>query len=134
MIDPRFKRYIDEYGNMCVGPAGPPVCDFCLAPGPAWQHPAGLMALVDSPAGADLSDDEWAACESCHALIQAGDVDGLIERALDEQPVNQPPGLTEDENVELWYPPRAIRALAMRRNVEGFFAARSGEPVPYSDG
>jgi hypothetical protein len=61
-----------------------PVCDFCSTPDPIWRYPARtfLAYLVPSIAGESVGD--WAACDTCHALIEVEDRRGLAQRSLDE--------------------------------------------------
>ncbi len=66
-------------------------CDFCNGGDPGWFYPAEsfkVSALLESEAGfriEDLlgSDSGFMACEPCHALVEAEDRDGLINRSLD---------------------------------------------------
>jgi hypothetical protein len=54
-------------------------CDFCSKPAPAWRYPAeSFHDLFGS-----RSVEDWLACEECHALIEAGDRNGLARRSLD---------------------------------------------------
>ena len=55
--------------------SAPRPCDFCSAPRPAWRH----QSL------------DFAACEACHLLIEAGNRTGLAERTYATAPV--PPDL-----------------------------------------
>ena len=62
------------------------ICDFCSSESPAWRYPA--TSFLDARGSQSVSD--WIACEECHALIAAGNRDGLAARAL---PVASPYGL-----------------------------------------
>jgi len=53
-------------------------CDFCSSPAPAWNYPAESFK---DPLGSQSIGD-WLACEECHALIEAGNYEGLARRAL----------------------------------------------------
>ena len=53
-------------------------CDFCSRPNPQWRHPA--ESFNDGVGGRSIED--WLACDDCHALIVAGELDGLVRRAL----------------------------------------------------
>ena len=59
-------------------------CDFCSASGPAWRYPARSFISYCVPNIAGESVGDWAACEACHALIEANDKRGLAQRSLDE--------------------------------------------------
>jgi hypothetical protein len=62
-------------------------CDFCNKPAPDWTYPARPFRgrfhdpenTVAEPFG---SDGGWAACDECHALIEAGDDEGLVEKTM----------------------------------------------------
>lgn len=59
------------------------VCDFCSQPGPRWRYPA--KSYMDTKSGYGSVDD-WAACETCHALIECDDDRSrrqLVQRSLD---------------------------------------------------
>ena len=56
------------------------LCDFCSLPAPAWRYPA--TSFHDMFGGRSVAD--WLACEDCHALIEAGNLAGLVRRALHE--------------------------------------------------
>lgn len=98
-------------------------CDFCCQVGGIeWSYPAGLVDLssLHNPA-AGYSDTHWAACAACHALIEADDVAGLVERILAVQ--MEMAGMTVDQM------PEAIRVdsrLALTEHIEKFKAARTG--------
>jgi hypothetical protein len=52
-------------------------CDFCLAANPCWQYPAEDFRLAEG----QMSHDGWAACSTCHGLIEAEKFDDLARRA-----------------------------------------------------
>lgn len=58
------------------------ICDFCSAPNPAWRYPARNFVGYEACGIVGESVGEWAACESCHRLIVAGDRHGLTERSV----------------------------------------------------
>lgn len=65
------------------------VCDFCATPNPSWEYPAGpFVAPTPSfPTPVDYaSADSWGACDKCHALIEADDIKGLVDRAMEHHP------------------------------------------------
>lgn len=53
------------------------VCDFCAAPGPRWTY--GCLPFNYEGINAGSADD-WAACDRCHDLVEAGEWDELAER------------------------------------------------------
>ena len=58
------------------------ICDFCSDPHVTWQYPAQsfIAYAVANIVGESVGD--WAACTTCHRLIEAGDHHGLLERSL----------------------------------------------------
>ena len=58
------------------------ICDFCSYPSVVWCYPArSFVAYIVANIGGESVGD-WAACEQCHRLIEAGDRAGLMERSL----------------------------------------------------
>ena len=55
------------------------VCDFCSAINPTWDYPA--TTFHDAPLNANSLAD-WLACDACHTIIEAGNVDALAGRAI----------------------------------------------------
>jgi hypothetical protein len=103
-----FRRYVDEHGDFRVERATP-VCDFCLAPNPAWEYPAAPVHIVGHPEITD-SDDE---------------------RMVHQQRRNAPEGSIQDGAV-LHYPSMAMSRRTCRHNVLSFFDARTGPPRPWT--
>jgi len=58
------------------------ICDFCSEPHVAWRNPVRsfLAYAVAGVIGQSVGD--WAACMTCHGLIETGDRSGLSERSL----------------------------------------------------
>jgi hypothetical protein len=58
------------------------ICDFCSDPDVAWRYPAKsfIAYAVGDIVGQSVGD--WAACDTCHRLIETGDCNGLLERTL----------------------------------------------------
>ncbi len=58
------------------------ICDFCSEPQVAWRYPVRsfLAYAVAGVIGQSVGD--WAACTTCHDLIEIGDRAGLSERSL----------------------------------------------------
>ncbi len=79
------------------------ICDFCSEVQIRWRYPASNSVDVASsgPTGVFASESigDWAACEECHGLIEAGDHEALINRSVQkfvEIYGFLPPGLAED--------------------------------------
>jgi hypothetical protein len=56
------------------------VCDFCLEGNPRWAYPARDFDLQVGPV-AHHSQGGWAACPTCHDLIERDDFEQLLQRA-----------------------------------------------------
>lgn len=56
-------------------------CDFCSEIGPAWWYPAKNFIAFDIGSLVSTSEGSWAACMTCHGLIEAGDRKGLADRS-----------------------------------------------------
>jgi hypothetical protein len=99
------------------------ICDFCSEPDVAWRYPVRsfLAYAVAGVFGQSVGD--WAACATCHDLIETGDRQGLSERSL-RTLLDKNPG---------------IRAAAseLRAQIRGFhemfFANRLGEAQEQQD-
>jgi hypothetical protein len=59
-----------------------PICDFCSEPDVDWRYPARTFIAYVVAGFVGQSVGDWAACTVCHALIEAGDRTGLLERSL----------------------------------------------------
>ena len=66
------------------------LCDFCSAPDPAWRYPARSFIAYCAPDVAGESVGDWAACDDCHAMIEANDRRSLAQRSLDELILKHP--------------------------------------------
>lgn len=104
------------------------VCDFCLAPAPAWEYPCAPVPIAGYLIGA--SDDEWGACDECHRLIEQESIGALVERMVTEQPRNVPPGTVRGGQAVV-YPPLPIARRHARENASAFMDARTGPARPY---
>jgi len=79
-----------EEGLHCTIHRTDPVCDFCSDPHEQITNryhvpDFGLAGMATNPKD-DVgwaSKGDWAACEKCHRLIEAGDRDGLSRRSLE---------------------------------------------------
>jgi hypothetical protein len=58
------------------------LCDFCSEPHATWRYPARTFVAYVAAGFVGQSVGDWAACGACHALIEAGDRNGLLERSL----------------------------------------------------
>lgn len=59
-----------------------PICDFCSSPDVAFVYPARTFAayVFDGIVGESVGD--WAACPTCHGLIELDRKADLVERSL----------------------------------------------------
>lgn len=67
-----------------------PKCDFCSHQDVTWtvfSTPADITVAQRNSSVTMNSDEEWAACDDCFALIRANDRDGLAKRSHEEDPV-----------------------------------------------
>jgi len=58
------------------------ICDFCSERNVAWRYPAQTFVAYVVAGIVGQSVGDWAACRTCHWLIQAGDRRGLLDRSL----------------------------------------------------
>jgi hypothetical protein len=76
----RFKRTPEDL------PGGKPICDLCAADDPIMAFPAsGFLVTLVTDEGTytqDYNNDGWAACAWCSPLVEAGDLERLIQRYL----------------------------------------------------
>lgn len=97
------------------------LCDFCSTPAVAWSYPA--RTFVTCVIGGIISESlgAWVACTTCKDLIEAGNRRGLAEHSLEAFLVAQPQlaAVRDDLFVQLL----VVHA--------GFFAHRTGDPVPF---
>ncbi len=65
-------------------PPDGPICDFCSRRPVKWHYPAKDIRSVKGVSVPGLIDQDsigdWAACQTCHDLIEAGDNHGLANR------------------------------------------------------
>jgi hypothetical protein len=63
------------------------LCDFCSKPKPTWRYPANdfIASQTQAPQGLLVQESigGWAACDDCHALIEASDWSALATRSAD---------------------------------------------------
>lgn len=57
------------------------ICDFCSDPDVKWSHEAGDFILSD-PRAQWGSRGHWAACDTCNALIKAGNRTALVKHSV----------------------------------------------------
>lgn len=122
-----YEIYVDEQGRRRARPRDHAIrCDFCLATlavPDCWTYPAAPMEIV-GPEGRpyQASDDDWAACQTCHELIAGSRIGELVERMVAEHPRNFP------ETEARVYPPVSLRRRWARENLLRFMDARTGPP------
>lgn len=124
--DPANFERLERGGRTYLGPKEE-VCDFCLGPEPVWEYPAAEMEIVGGSL-IDRSDDEWAACEGCHALLEAHKIGPLVERIVAKHREMKRRGDVAPGWVE---PPLPIHRRLTRQNVLRFMDARTGPPRRY---
>jgi hypothetical protein len=70
------------------------ICDFCSEPNVVWLYPARTFVAYAVAGIVGQSVGDWAACTTCHALIEKGDRDELLDRSvhrlLEKHPDMQP--------------------------------------------
>jgi hypothetical protein len=118
----------DDYYNVYESPTGKKrvvlkggqtVCDFCLAPNPEWSYPCQEVDIIGH-AVINRSDDDWGACDECHALIEADAMDKLVDRMVKWQKIHRPPS-------GAWgYPPEHLMWAFLHQNVLSFMKGRTG--------
>ena len=69
-----------EDGGMVEVHTNEIICDFCSKPSVKWTYPAADFVSLSTMWG---SAGDWAACNACHDLIEAGDRKGLTARSVD---------------------------------------------------
>jgi hypothetical protein len=117
-----FTRH--ERGDRTYIEPTEPVCDFCLVTRPTWEYPAERMPLLGHPL-VDESEGEWAACDECHALIDAHKLQELIDRCIKAQIEAETPGYVVS-------PALYIMRRKLRENLLRFFDARTGPARPFT--
>lgn len=103
------------------------VCDFCSIPlarddvDEFWTHYAHEHALPPPAPGMrpTIQDPEWAACGECHRLIESGDAEALLDRAVTHHATLHP---------EV---PRHVLRLAVQVPHAGFWAHIDTEREPH---
>lgn len=70
------------------------ICDFCSEPNVVWRYPARNFVAYAVAGFVGQSVGDWAACTTCHALIENEDRSGLLDRSvrqlLEKHPDMQP--------------------------------------------
>jgi hypothetical protein len=95
------------------------VCDFCSTPEVKWMYPADDIAVDALQWG---SRGEWAACDTCHALIESSERDKLAEHSLSNF-IKFNPEMPVASDSEM----RREIAKGIRALHEAFFLARIGK-------
>ena len=98
------------------------VCDFCTDPNIVWSYgcgPVAVMLQMDDEVLPGISTDEpWAACPTCAALIEADDRAGLLTRCADIMRLHH--GLADRADIN-----HVIR-LSVQALHDGFWMAKRG--------
>lgn len=116
------------------------MCDFDLARPVVWSYPANSYTLIPVPnskiAWNDTwtSEGDWAACAACARLVEAHDVEGLVERNLraHNHELQDQLATLRERNIH----EQVIRQFAAdtrqgtRAITEGFFTHRTGDRRP----
>lgn len=58
-----------------------PVCDFCSAPTAPWVFEADSFVAMRVEGLNLCSEGDWAACDTCKALVEAKDIEGLVKHS-----------------------------------------------------
>lgn len=103
------------------------VCDFCSSPAVRWAYPARDSVVTDLTArlhaegmpGAG-SEGGWAACDTCHALIERTDRQGLVLRAA-------------RKFAKRYDVPAKLLLPDLRKLHDQFWSNREGAPTPYRE-
>lgn len=92
-------------------------CDFCFAADPTWRYPCKSFDVKGTHNYGSYED--WTACDKCHDVIEAGDRDKLVQRAMKGPSARKMKG--------------SAAAVVLRHSLHGlyrdFFANRIGEAV-----
>jgi hypothetical protein len=96
------------------------VCDFCSTPSPAWRYPALSFIVAEYKTPVQQAVGDWAACEECHQLIEAGNAAALALRSADLLILAHPEMLPSFD----WVLDQMTELHAQ------FFANQTGSPKP----
>jgi len=120
-----YENYIEAYkagqklgaeGGIVESHAEIPICDFCSSPDIHWRYEANNFLEVTTMWG---SAGDWAACNECHALIEADDRTGLTNRSVDTYFTNYPGMLPDTKETRA----HLFREISMLH--AAFFKART---------
>jgi hypothetical protein len=67
-----------------------------------------------------VMEGDWAACQTCHELIQDGNIDAVTDRCIRRY-------------YEIFGPEFALPSLSFSAMHHGFINHRTGEPVPVKE-
>jgi hypothetical protein len=95
------------------------ICDFCSEPHVAWRYPAKSFVAYVIAGVVGQSVGDWAACRTCHALIEADNRTALLERSL-QTFIEKNPDMR---------PVEAELRAHMAQFHELFFKSQSGAPL-----
>ena len=90
------------------------ICDFCSSIPVRWRYPAATFAV-----SVVVFADDWAACDTCHELLERDDRDALLQRSA----ALAPAPLTEL--------PEGLRQAMIAPIHREFFKYRHGVGVPH---
>lgn len=106
-----------------------PICDFCLAENPTWSYPASPMN-IELRGAIDATQDDWAACDRCHELLERKDWRTLAVHCLETQAKR----FKDGEKIMPILNNPTLRTKALARLVVHFLdfeEHRTGPPTPW---
>jgi hypothetical protein len=115
-MDTLARPIYEEHGGVIEFHTEDIRCDFCSDAEVKWSYPANDFIELSSMWG---SAGDWAACDACHDLIEAGNQRGLSERSVERYFIHH--SIIPDT--------KQTRALMLREITmlhQAFFHARSG--------
>ena len=96
------------------------MCDFCSEPNVVWRYPAQNFIAYATPGIIGQSVGDWAACDLCHAFIERGDHNALLERSVNRLLEKHPDMRADEAEVR--------EHLGMIHQL--FFHHQAGAPLP----
>lgn len=119
-----YFEYEDASGVIRAGRHSP-ICDFCSTKKLpiTWNYPTGPVE-INLGGSINASDDDWAACDPCHVLIEQEKWQALAHHCLEVQ-------LAEYSEGEHWTPIMKAQAMrAMMKHFQTWTEARLGPAIP----
>lgn len=112
------KPFLEEGHDVELHPADEPICDFCSSKEVTWSYNAEDFSVPEAEWG---SRGGWAACDTCHDLIEADQREALLLRSVETFFIRHEDLPDNPENRQI-----------LRSNLEDlhgrFFTARIGNP------